>query len=646
MKYRPEIDGLRALAVVPVILFHAGFTAFPGGFVGVDVFFVISGYLITSLIVLEHQNGRFSLRNFYDRRIRRIIPALFFICMACVPAAIMMFPNSQLTGFARALVATFLFASNILFWRKVDYFNHETETNPLIHTWSLAVEEQFYMLFPLFVMFTWKYGIRNIFRIVFACLVASLVVAELTSSLAPQAAFYLLPSRAWELLAGSMAAIYLIRRGTPASRFNDPLAGLGILLICGSVLAYSKSTPFPGIYAIVPTLGSVLVILFAVPSTLSARLLASRPFVGIGLISYSAYLWHQSLFAFYRVQTWLEVTPAGFAAAIILTLLLAYLTWRYVERPFRRHDTQPRLPPIPAAAAASAFAVAAGALVWVNAATLSSWGMNQRQIAILAYTGDESRSRYRTLYLHGRCFLREDQRFADVSPSCFSKIDAQQEVVLWGDSHAASLYPALKPMLAERMTFLTGGGCTPVVGLTSLRKSCQDLHDGVMQYVAGRSPGRVILPGRWAEVADRPHFKERFAATLEALLRAGVKDIVVLGPLPEWAPSNPELLAKQMGGPEAPELEQNQLYFMNSSQLKRIEKVDALLAGIALEAMRLARDGQNIRVETTAGRLCDDRKCVGGIAAAGQVVPISWDYGHLTREGAEFLLTRLPPLGK
>ena len=337
MGYRREIDGLRALAVLPVILFHAGFETFSGGFVGVDVFFVISGYLITTIILTELEQGKFSIVNFYERRARRILPALFLVMLVCIPFAWLYLPSSDYKYFSQSLVAVSIFASNILFWLESGYFDAAAELKPLLHTWSLAVEEQFYVLFPLFLLLFWRLGKRWILVMLGLVFVASLAVAQWGAYTKPATAFYLLPTRGWELLIGAFAAFYLSQgnRKDFDKSVSEFGGWLGVALILYAVFAYSKATPFPGLCALVPTLGTVLVILFATQQTTVGKFVGNKAFVGVGLISYSAYLWHQPLFAFARHRNLSDQNHIIFLIFSALTLLLAYLSWRYVETPFR-----------------------------------------------------------------------------------------------------------------------------------------------------------------------------------------------------------------------------------------------------------------------------------------------------------------------
>lgn len=343
LKYRPEIDGLRAVAVIPVVLFHAGFKHFDGGFVGVDVFFVISGYLITTIILTEMEQGTFTLVNFYERRCRRILPALFLIMLvSLVFAWLWLFP-SDMKAFTQSLAAVATFSSNILFWHETGYWGGDNELIPLLHTWSLAVEEQYYILSPLFMLLMWKFRKRWIFGSFITIAAYSLILSHWGAYNKPTATFFLLPTRGWELAVGASIAYYLMyRKKNSHVQFSyqrpvDEFFGLvGLIMIAYSVYAFNNSTPFPSFYALVPTLGAGFIILFASPRTLVGQLLGSKLPVGIGLISYSTYLWHQPLFAFARHKAIGEPNNQLLAALTVMSLLLAYLTWRYVETPFRK----------------------------------------------------------------------------------------------------------------------------------------------------------------------------------------------------------------------------------------------------------------------------------------------------------------------
>ena len=330
--HRADIDGLRAVAVVPVLLFHAGFPAFAGGFVGVDVFFVISGYLITSIILDETDAGRFSIVAFYERRIRRIFPALFAMLFASsILGALVLLPD-DLKNLGQSSAAAALSASNFLFWHELGYFDVAAELKPLLHTWSLAVEEQFYVVFPIALLLLLRAHKSGALLILATVALLSFVLAEWGPS---PMAFYLAPARAWELLLGALLATGAV---PPPGRqwVRDSLSLLGLGLIAWSVLALSSATPFPGMAALLPTLGAALVIHAGDGGqSLAGRVLGVRPLVLAGLISYSLYLWHWPLLVFARTYVGRELSMAETLAVLALSVAVAVASWRWIERPFR-----------------------------------------------------------------------------------------------------------------------------------------------------------------------------------------------------------------------------------------------------------------------------------------------------------------------
>ena len=339
MNYRPEIDGLRAVAVLPVILFHAGLLIFEGGFVGVDVFFVISGFLITNIILKELDRNEFSLISFYERRARRILPALTTVMIACIPFTLIWFMPGDMKNFSESLVSSSLFFSNILFWRESGYFEMSSELKPLIHTWSLAIEEQFYILFPLLLITLWKFREKTLFFVILLCFFLSFFLAYWGAYNYPTASFWLLPTRGWELLLGVLISIYLFRNNfEPPKKISQFLSVFGFSLIIFSILLFDKNTPSPGVFHLAPTLGAGLIILFALPGTLLNKFLSSKSLVGVGLISYSLYLIHQPIFALtkYRFQT--ETIELYIIPILAVIFFLAFFNWKFIEKPFRNRS--------------------------------------------------------------------------------------------------------------------------------------------------------------------------------------------------------------------------------------------------------------------------------------------------------------------
>lgn len=426
LRYRVEVDGLRALAIAPVILYHAGVGLFPGGFVGVDVFFVISGYLITGILIEERRAGTFSLRRFYERRARRILPALFVVVLAVLPFAWMWLSPRDLKDFAKSLIAVSTFSSNFLFWRQSGYFDVSSELKPLLHTWSLAVEEQYYIVFPLLLAGVWRWSFRVILAVLLGVCALSLGFADVLWRYDATAAFYLLPSRFWEILVGSIAAFVLAERAGRMwpCRWAEALSLLGLGLIAYAVLAFDHATPTPGLATCVPVLGAALVVLFAQEGNLTHWLLGRKLVVGVGLISYSAYLWHHPLLAFARYRAEAPLDTLTTAALLAATLLLAAASWKFVETPIRRAARLTRRRVCVGAFASIAVGLGVGMVLkspWV--VENDAWSLPARPVADRA------------------------------------------DILLVGDSHAGHLFPGLRAKLGDRVVNRSAGGCIPFFGV-------------------------------------------------------------------------------------------------------------------------------------------------------------------------------------
>jgi peptidoglycan/LPS O-acetylase OafA/YrhL len=341
MKYRKEIDGLRAFAIIPVIFFHAGLQSFSGGFVGVDVFFVVSGYLIATLILSELARNEFKISNFYLRRVRRILPALFLMILACLPLAWMFMLPSDMKEFSQSMVSVVLFLSNILFWLKSGYFDSSAELKPLIHTWSLSIEEQFYILFPIICLIIFKFSKRNIFLIFGFLVFFGVWAAQLIITKYPAMAFYFLPTRGWEIICGALIAFILLKRNAAFLKsvlVNQVLSLIGFSLILYSILVFNEFTPYPSFHTIIPVLGSALLIVFTRENTLVFKVFTNKLIAYIGLLSYSLYLWHQPIFAFTK---YILVDSLSILLVFILTFIsmaFAYLSYHIIEKPFRNKD--------------------------------------------------------------------------------------------------------------------------------------------------------------------------------------------------------------------------------------------------------------------------------------------------------------------
>jgi peptidoglycan/LPS O-acetylase OafA/YrhL len=553
MIYRKEIDGLRAFAVLPVILFHAGFEVFSGGFVGVDVFFVISGYLITSVIILELDKGSFSLINFYERRARRILPALFLVMLVCLPFAWFLLLPHDLKDFADSLLAVPLSISNFLFWSESGYFDTAAELKPLLHTWSLAVEEQYYLIFPLFLMSLWGFGKKRLLFCMTLVATVGLAYAQWASLAKPAAAFYLLPARSWELLLGAFAAFYVLsNQYKKKSHVVSELGSMtGLILIFYAIFNFSKATPFPGIYALVPTAGTVLVILFGTSDTVTGKLLGYKFFVTIGLLSYSAYLWHQPIFAFARHQSLGTPTDLVFLMLSLASLALAYLSWRFVENPFRnKHWIQKK----------NIFIMAG--LVSLFFMILGLTGILNKGFKGRFEYSNEFEAQFKLQNHRSTCDDGKGHQNGDVPFCAFGdKYHTTPKMVLFGDSHSSALIPVFEKLAQDKgFSFVHNGlgGCIPLINVDVLKGNwdhgiCRKVTQKQYEYVKEKNIKNVFLIARWSYYTQgeyekgmkgyflnsdgtdemgidksRAVFNSEFNQTIEAYERLGAKVFVVL----------------------------------------------------------------------------------------------------------------------
>lgn len=346
-KYRPDINGLRAIAVLSVVLFHAFPNMLPGGFIGVDIFFVISGYLITNIILQNIKNNSFSFGDFYARRIRRIFPALILVLIACHITGWLLLMPSEYQQLGKHIAGGATFASNFLLWLESGYFDSSAESKPLLHLWSLGIEEQFYILWPAILVLAYRIRI-NLLRLIAIALITSLLINLWLTSSDPIAAFFLPISRFWELLVGAVLAHYVIstkKSGLPlySLKSNNLISILGALFITVGLILINRNSLFPGWWALLPTIGTALIIGSGPNSWVNERLFAHPLLVWVGLISYPLYLWHWPIFTFYRLYSFQEIGNSTYFALIALSTCLAWLTTTLVEPQFRHSQKRWKL---------------------------------------------------------------------------------------------------------------------------------------------------------------------------------------------------------------------------------------------------------------------------------------------------------------
>lgn len=622
MKYRPEIDGLRAIAVIPVLLFHAGFSTFKGGFVGVDVFFVISGYLITSIIQPDIKRKAFSIVQFYERRVRRILPALFLICLACIPLALVLMLPDEFKSFSKSLIAVNTFSSNFLFWQESGYFEPAAELKPLLHTWSIAVEEQFYLFFPLFLLLFQKLNTRGLIVVLLAVTLISLGLAEYIVRYDSSANYYLLPSRAWELSIGAILAVSLPLRSKANDSFSAWASFIGLGLIIYSIFSMNKNIPFPSILTLIPVSGTALIIAYSKPSNITGRILCWKPIWGLGLISYSTYLWHQLLFAFARLQGG-NRTSAQYLILIFISLLLAYFTWKFVEAPFRNRKNFSRNQIFTGAATLSALLITFGIIGYSHNEDLII--LSEEQANILSYQHYDRFAPYR----EGSCFLRKEQTFLEFEEQCFTP----GTTMIWGDSHAAALSYGLKDILGK-LTQVTSSSCPPFKEYTSSsRPHCFDINSFAFEKIATLQPDIVFLHANWlAYNFNEGDLEDLLSNTISSITKMSPQTkIVIIGGVPQWQPSLPVQLIK------------NEIKLQDGSVLKtelfsEIYKYDSILKTVA--------NRNNVAFISILNMFCTQGECLSSVNDQNMYEPFAWDSSHLTRlsslKVSEKILQKLP----
>ena len=634
MRYRPEIDGLRAIAVAAVILFHAGFALFSGGFVGVDVFFVISGFLITSIIVEELKTGRFSVLRFYERRARRILPALFMVMAACIPFAYRLLSPDDLKDFAQSLAAICLFASNVLFWGESGYFDTQAELKPLLHTWSLAVEEQFYVVFPLLLLAAWRLGRGVLLSLIGAIAVVSLFLSVDEVRNFPSAAFYLLPSRAWQLLVGALASFVADRwqaadvRQSAVRLAHEAVGWGGMAMIVLALFLFDERTPFPGLNAALPTLGTALVLLGASDRTSVGRMLAWRPLVGLGLISYSAYLWHQPLFAFTK-HALLADLPTDLAIVLCAaTIVLACLSWRYIEQPFRDRSLISR---------GAVFALSAVGMAAFVGLGFIGHRMSDRITQIRLQSVEPAlRSQFRTresLVADRNAFVAQ---FLPEAGKDFSADTATKKILILGDSVSEDLYSALmvnselfpgiefrrlmldEPCMQAAAHLVAEGELPAAIDEKTCRVALERLRDGPLLQAADV----IVLCSNWPRyITHSTH--EGGIALAEALAAKG-RQVRIVGLMSLQEASSTAFLAIKNGLT----VEQSNAVAYHTVQRSKIDKPNADARGVAGRF-------ENVRYLDKEAVFCDDEaKSMLLYDADGQMVFA--DNFHLTTVGGRY----------
>lgn len=609
--YRPDIDGLRAFAVIPVVLFH--FKIFPdyvgGGFVGVDIFFVISGYLITGIIFAGINDGSYSLTRFYDRRIRRIFPALISLYLLCIVFAFFLNFPSEAGTLSLSIIASTFFVSNIFFYERSGYFERDSETNPLLHTWSLSVEEQFYVLFPIVVFAIRRFSPRTRILAIAVIALASFVYAEYMVHTNASAAFYLVQFRTWELAVGALLAIGALP--TISRRWIAEVIGaVGMVMVCGSFVFLSRTQPFPGAAALAPCVGAAAVIYSGANNlTLVRRLLSLPPLLFVGLISYSLYLVHWPAIVFFRLFH--EPSRIEKSSLVVACIVLAALSLKFVEKPFRksRRLSEPKGTLIAGGVAMATVMIASLLLVPCMEAF---WKYPAKALEVMAYAKiDESHMRV------GTCFVTAgyaDDFEKNEKDNCLSLRSDRPNYLVIGDSHAAHLWSGLQTTYPS-INFLqaTASGCRPVVG-----EGGEEHCTGMVRYIYDKFlPNNhvdgIIISARW-DAKDLPEL-----VTSVRQIGSYVSRVIVVGPIVQYVQPLPRILARAILLNE-PESE-----FAARYRLTAQAETDRLFAS-TLKA-------EGIEYLSAYKSICDPQCQLWADAD----VPLQFDDDHLTRQGSVYL---------
>ena len=628
--YREDIDWLRAIAVLAVVAFHFEAPAVYGGFVGVDIFFVISGFLITGIIQSEVKADNFSFARFYERRVRRLLPALYAMVVLTAIPAFHYLLTSERAEFFRSVAAVVTFTSNFFFWFQTGYFDHAAVEKPLLHTWSLAVEEQFYLALPLllFVLLRVARGSR-------LALPAALGLLTLTSfalslwlmrSDRSAQAFFMSPPRAWEFLVGGIVAL----EGFPVLRHalaRQIARGIALVMLAIPIFSLRQGPGFPGVNALLPCLGATLFIWsgIGVPSQTRGRFSPLNIAKFFGQISYSLYLWHWPLFTFARFSKSSLVLATGDKIALFaLTVAISYLSWRFVEQPFRERTLAPTRP--------AAFRLAGVSSVVLLAATAIGYALSQapsdsdRAAAALdAYNSYD----YQPLYRFGNCFSPADGRFGE---ACLGVAPGKTNVLLWGDSLAAHYFFGLsKNTDPKEINILqaTQPACMPTLNAAAQGTAyCRDFAALMQAFFRDHKPELVMLSADWLEYSRPPRFDGMIADlrnTVSQLSASGIR-VVLLGPAVQFRSRLPSMLIRaHLRGVEAS---------ADDLVLPDVFALDSMMQAALPAADRFA-------YVSVLDVVCPARQCPLTVAGG---IPLSWDHAHLTAEGSAYVMEKLVPM--
>jgi len=630
--YRPDIDGLRALAILPVLAFHAFPGAAPGGFIGVDVFFVISGYLISSIIFAALESGRFTFRWFYARRIKRIFPALGVVLLVTLALGYFQLFADDYAALGKHVAGGAGFVANFLFWKEAGYFDAASDTKPLLHLWSLGVEEQFYLFWPAFVYLAWKSRVPHL--VIVTLLLATSFVVNVVQVRSDQvAAFYSPLTRLWELLLGGAlacvsrpagAALLPARVWTAIATYRPLVANLaasvGLIAVVAAIFVFDAHTSFPGWRAALPTVGTLLVLAAGPDAWINRRLLSWPVLVWIGLISYPLYLWHWPLLTFARIAESATPSPLVRGAALIASVVLAWGTYALIERRVRFRTTSRAA--IPALCAVMMVAGIAGYVTFAADGFVDRPINRSDQAHFLTYYDRMHRKGGLKSAYRWECDFMDWDAEANrtaIDASC-TEAGNRGTVFLWGDSYAQSLSLGLRTVLPEgiRLAQVTTSLCAPRLKEAdpeAIGGRCSTANGYAQTRIAALKPETVVL----AQVLG--HLDTDWEAMAAALHASGVRQVVLVGPSPQWLPSLPLIVTR---------------YRWNGNFDRVTEGLNQEMFTMDRALGERLRGSTAVRYVSLIGALCNPDGCVATVPGSDRQL-IAVDAGHLSPAGSVYV---------
>ncbi len=630
LDYRPDIDGLRAIAILPVVLYHAFPGLLPGGFVGVDIFFVISGFLISGIVWNALDAGDFSYARFYANRILRIFPALLTVLLVLYVAGWWLLMPAEFAHLGKLIAGGIGFSNNFLLWLEAGYFDKASALKPLMHLWSLGIEEQFYLAFPFLIVILWRLKISALFPLIGLAL-ASFALSIHQIGISPESAFFLPQYRIWELLAGALFS-WQYRHGSgrgtillPTPRHADVASLSGLAMLFVAFFLINAESKFPGWWAVLPVAGACLLIAAGKDAVVNRLLLSSRPAIFIGLISYPLYLWHWPLFSLETIlnRSFVADPAVQRFLLVVASLLAAVATYYLIERPIRFGNRR-RLK----VAGLCLFGLL---IAYVGFNTYSREGLLFRNgwvfrypelvRPLITYRFDDDK-----YFRSGKCHLRVHQGAEGFAEACVQTDKAREKaVLLWGDSHAAQFYPGLLSVFPEMgLLQLTAPGCQPILDWDVPGfPACRAVNDHIIAVIEKLRPGRVILSSRWLGVDQ----EDKVIATILRIRAAGVNEVIVIGPVPRWHPNLPEALTTKFRQQAFTAFPERLSEGLDADK----QDIDRRLAALAANA--------GARYISPLNLLCNEAGCL--VRPAGEDfgnAVMAIDDSHLSPEGSRYLM--------